>query len=380
MALLHLMHEVAPMRDWTVHAVTVDHRLRPEARDEAVQVGAACAAIGVPHDVLVWTHGALDGNLPDRARRARYELIAAWARGQGIALVAVGHTRDDQAETVLMGLARKAGVDGLSGMRSGWQAEGVFFHRPLLGVGRSDLRAYLARRGVSWIDDPTNDDDSYTRVKARRVLAALRPLGITAEHLGAVADHLDLAREALDATTQRAAQELAQEQAGALHLNFRGFQGLAFEIQRRLLAAALNWVNRADYAPRGSGLDRVQWAMIRGRDSTLAGCRIRIAGAEVAIFREPKAIAQVVSPTDQLWDNRWRVEGPHLAGLEVRALGISGLKACKSWRNIGISRDALLVSPAVWRGDDLVAAPLAGFPNGWTAHIPAGFSRFIVSH
>lgn len=88
--------------------MTVDHRLRPEAADEARFVACACARIGVPHETLAWEHGEIGGNLQDRARRARYALIADWARRGGIGDVVLGHTADDQAETVLMGLAREA--------------------------------------------------------------------------------------------------------------------------------------------------------------------------------------------------------------------------------------------------------------------------------
>ncbi|MGL6211550.1 MAG: tRNA lysidine(34) synthetase TilS [Paracoccaceae bacterium] len=380
MALLHLMQEVAPLRGWVVHAVTVDHRLRPESAGEAAAVGQVCAGLGVSHDVLVWDHADITGNLSDQARRARYRLIAEWAATRGIGHVVVAHTLEDQAETFLMELARKAGVDGLSGMRGGWNAGEVFFSRPLLGVSRTDLRAYLTPRGVAWIDDPTNENDAYTRVKARRVLAALKPLGITAGHLGAVAEHLDLAREALIFATAKAADSVVTTVAGAVHLDREVFWRLPFEIQRRLLMAGLLWVNRADYAPRGSALERVQGALIQERDVTLAGCRIRAGEGQVAIVREPKAVAGAVTPTDQLWDSRWRVDGPHEAGLQVRALGAAGLKVCKDWRSLGISRDALLVSPGIWRGDALIAAPVAGFSNGWTADIPASFSRFIVSH
>ena len=99
-----------------VEAVTVDHRLRAESAAEAAGVAAACAELGVPHQVRVWDHGPVTGNLMDAARRARMALIGDWAQdARASAHVALGHTRDDQAETLLMGLARRAGIDGLCG-------------------------------------------------------------------------------------------------------------------------------------------------------------------------------------------------------------------------------------------------------------------------
>ena len=119
MALLCLAADWAAEGGPPVMAVTVDHRLRPEAADEARMVAQRFCADGwrAACDTLVWDHAKIGGNLQDAARRARYRLIADWARGRGVAHVAMGHTADDQAECVLMGLARAAGIDGLSGMR-----------------------------------------------------------------------------------------------------------------------------------------------------------------------------------------------------------------------------------------------------------------------
>ncbi|HCT31838.1 MAG TPA: tRNA lysidine(34) synthetase TilS, partial [Sulfitobacter sp.] len=89
---------------------------RPEAAREAAMVAAQCRALGVPHDTLRWTGWDHSGNLQNEARKARYRLLADWARGQGIGAVCIGHTADDLAETFVMRLGRRAGVDGLSAM------------------------------------------------------------------------------------------------------------------------------------------------------------------------------------------------------------------------------------------------------------------------
>ena len=363
-----------------VSAVTVNHDLRAEAADEARFVAGLCAGLGVPHSVLVWDHGGPKGNLPDAARRARYGLIAGWALARGIARVMLGHTADDQAETVLMGLARGAGLDGLCGMRAWWDQGAVRFERPLLDVTRAELRGYLGRAGVAWVDDPTNEDTQYQRVRARKAMVVLRPLGISIEGLGDVARNLAAAKAALVASVAEAAARIGQERCGALIFQRDGFLALEVDLRRRLLIAALRWVSTAEYSPRAEAILRVQAAISEGRDATLWGCRIRVLETQIWIVREPRAVAGLVAPPDQLWDGRWQVEGPIDAGLEVRALTAAGLRACKDWRAAGHSRDALLVSPAIWRGDVLISAPLAGKSNGWTARIDAGFASFILSH
>lgn len=359
-ALLHLCL-AAGLR---VEAVTVDHRLRSESAAEAEAVGAECRRLGVPHEVSVWEHGVVAGNLMDAARRARVGLIRDWARDRRIGVVALGHTRDDVAETVLMGLARSAGVAGLSGLRPEWQEGGVRFVRPLLQAGRGELRDWLRARGIAWVDDPTNENDRFTRVKARKALAALDPLGITAARLAEVAANLARVQEALAVQVGEAGRAV-DEQAGALRFGPEVWSH-PVEVQRQVVVAALLWLTDADYAPRAQAVERLRAALSAGLDATLAGCRARRGW----LMREPRALGNPVA-VGQPWDGRWLVEGP--AG-EVRALGAEGLRQVADWRNTGLPREVLLVTPGVWEGERLLAAPLAGVSAGWQARLQSPFT------
>lgn len=379
-AALHVMVRVAQRQGFALHAVTVDHALRPESAAEAAGVAQVCAGLGVPHQVLVWQHGAVAGNLMDAARRARYGLMAEWAAGQGISHIVLGHTADDQAETFLMGLARKAGIDGLVGMQSAWDQGGVRFVRPFLRVERQELRRFLMGQGAGWVDDPSNENDRFTRVKARRALKALKPLGITVGTLGDVMHNLRLAQAAVETATREAAARVCSERAGEVICDGNEWRRTGQDVQRRLLIAALRWISGAGYAPRGSGVDRVMKAIIDGQDAVLAGCRIKVSDVGLRVVREPKAVAGVQTGPNEVWDGRWQVVGPFAAGQVVRALGAAGLLQCKDWKNTGHSRDSLLVSPAVWYDEVLIAAPMAGFEAGFSARIVAPFNEFVLSH
>ncbi|GAB4386654.1 tRNA lysidine(34) synthetase TilS [Albidovulum sp.] len=380
LALLHLLFGVLSGRGAALRAVTVDHRLRPESAAEAQAVAALCGRLGIAHDILVWANPDGAGNLQDRARRARYRLIGDWARRHGLAVVALGHTADDQAETVLMGLARGAGLDGLTGMRRRWMAEGITWIRPLLDRGRAELRAYLAGQGLDWAEDPSNADGRFTRVRARRALAALAPLGITAARLARVADNLVTAQQALRRMTAETVARIARAEAGEIVIDRRAFAGLPTELRRRVLIGALRWLSGAEHPPREESLRRVLSAIAEGRDAPLSGCQIRIRGETIRIGREPRAVAALETASDAVWDHRWRLAGPHRPGLTIRALGAGGLSRCPRWRQTGHARETLIVSPAVWSGDRLVAAPLAGLANGWQAQIVADDQSFPLSH
>jgi tRNA(Ile)-lysidine synthase len=366
-----------------VAAVTVDHGLRPEAAAEAAWVAALCRDLGVPHDILRWQGWDGAGNLQDQARRARLSLIADWAKGRGIGFVALGHTQDDQAETVLMRLARSAGVDGLSAMAARRAHLGVVWLRPLLGVSRAALRDDLRSRGQGWIDDPSNDALRFDRVKARHVLAALGPLGVDAGVLAGVAARMAEAREALAEETLAAAQALARVQLGDVVIDRAGFLALPAEIRRRLLVGALVWVASAEYGPRAEPVQALLAAIARGRGGTLGGCRVLCGPKTLRITREAKAVAEIIASVGGVWDGRWRITGPQIKGLQVRALGAAGLAQCPDWRAAGLPHASALALPGVWRDAALVAAPVLRADESWQAS-PAGpsdaFFLSLLSH
>lgn len=380
MALLHLCLKAASGMGWTVHAVTVDHGLRPESAAEADTVAAYCRSRGISHATLRWTGGAPVGNLMDQARRARTALIAQWASQNAISTVLLGHTADDQAESFLMNLARASGVDGLSGLRPQWHDAGIHWHRPLLAQPREALRAYLRGNDVTWVEDPSNENDRFTRVKARRALKALSPLGITVHTLNATIGNLALARQSQQALLQETVDGQVREIAGGLAIELAALRALNPDLRRRLLIAMIRWMSGRQYAPRQAQLAQLAQALDLGRDATLAGCRFRQRKDQVFIAREARAVAGVSSPLGQLWDNRWRITGPQDPALRLRALGAEGLLACPNWRDTGFSRDQLLVCPAIWQEDRLIAAPLAGNPGQYRAEIDLSFNRFVLSH
>jgi tRNA(Ile)-lysidine synthase len=375
MALLHLFHRAFPGK---ISAVTVDHGLRVEAAAEAAGVAAFCALHGIAHKTLRWQGPEPIGNLMDQARRARLSLIAAWAKADGISHVLMGHTADDQAESFLMNLARKAGLDGLSGMRREWDEQGIRWMRPFLHLHRQDLRDYLKGQGVTWIDDPSNDNDRYTRVKARKILKTLAPLGITAETLAQSVTHLSASRQALNWALYQAIDQSVVVEAGAVRLAARDYHRMMPDLQRRALVAIIGWMTGGGYAPREAQLFRLGVALDQRADATLAGLRFQHRQDRVMITREPRAVMGAV-PFGQVWDHRWRIVGPSGAGLEIRALGAGGLALCPDWRDHG-PRVALLVSPALWMGETLIAAPLAGNPGQYRAELTQTLTDFILSH
>ncbi len=358
-ALLHLLQRLFKDSEIRLFAASVDHGLRPEAAVEAKAVARMCETMGIGHTTLEWQGWDGRGNLQAEARRARYGLLAEWARDNNLGAVVLGHTADDQAETFLMRLSRTAGVDGLSGMSPHRVSGGVPFLRPMLEIRRADLRGYLRRNELSWSDDPSNDDTRFARVRARKVLGELNELGISAETLGEVARNLGHARDALDWYTFMAARDLVEIDGGDVIIELRRFRTLPFEIARRLMIGAIGWITGAEYAPRGSAIVDFVDSARRGRSATLGGCRLLRQGQLLWVCREFGAVRGRVSPRDATWDGRWLVMGKAPTTSEVRPLGTAGLAQCPSWRASGRPWVSLIASPALWMGEILLAAPMA---------------------
>jgi len=160
----------APKLALRAGAVVVDHGLQAGSADVAAAVAAALAALGLqPVEVATVVVTEAGEGLEAAAREARYAALEAAAARRSAALVLLGHTLDDQAEQVLLGLARGSGARSLSGMPP---TRGRLV-RPLLGVTRSQTRESVRAQGLSWWEDPMNADPVHLRVRARRALADL---------------------------------------------------------------------------------------------------------------------------------------------------------------------------------------------------------------
>ncbi|GAA1753895.1 tRNA lysidine(34) synthetase TilS [Luedemannella helvata] len=195
---------VAPRRGWRAGLVTVDHALQEGSDERAASVAGWALGAGFAPVVVETVVVAGPGGPEAAARDARYTALVRAASAHSARTVLLGHTRDDQAETVLLALVRGAGPRGLAGMPAVRSRDGVDFARPLLDVSRETTRAACAALGLSPWDDPHNVDPAFARARARALLGDLvKALG------PAVVDNL--ARTAtLTAADTRALDDLAR--------------------------------------------------------------------------------------------------------------------------------------------------------------------------
>jgi tRNA(Ile)-lysidine synthase len=264
-----------------VVAATVDHRLRPEAADEAAFVHRFCGQLGVPHDILNRPDETPPrGNLQEWARWLRYILLQFWGTGTlgsdrpwRVEWVAVAHQQNDVAETLLMRARRGAGLRGLAAMRrSRPLCEGIpgpALVRPLLDWSRAELAGIVAEAGLRAVDDSSNSDPRYDRARMRALLATSEEL--PAQRLALAAFNLRHAEEALVWAAEREWQARSRTEAGLVWL---AATDLPYELQRRLVARAVQCVSPEGPFPlRGDGLDRLIATLVSGKTGTIAGVK-----------------------------------------------------------------------------------------------------------
>ena len=369
--------------DWAgpgiaVEAVTIDHGLRDGSAEEARQVAGEARKLGATHHILRWQGWDGSGNLQAEARTARRNLISGHCAARGIDAVLLGHTRDDQAETVLMRLARGSGVDGLAAMSAG-QFGKTLFLRPLLQETREDLRGYLTALGLAWAEDPSNEDPRFERVRMRRAMAEL---GLDTARLAETASAMARARIALEKRTQDVAQAIVTEKNGIVSFDAAALARTEEETRLRLIAHALKCLSSARYRPRLQTLSGTLAKALDGQGGTLHGCRLIPHRGRLLICREYQAVAglETEAAEGKWWDNRWQITAPDLPDARIRALGAEGLKQME--RPEGIPHAALMSFPGLWQGSKLCAVPGFANDNLLLYHIApsASFHQSILSH
>ena len=272
-ALAVLAHEWAGAGRGHVLALVVDHGLRAHSANEARATRERLAALGIEAETLVWPGAKPATGIQQAAREARYRLLLEACRRRGILHLLTAHHADDQAETVTMRAAHDSGPDGLAGMAALVEHRDVRLLRPLLGVPRRRLTATLEARGIGWIEDPSNEDRRFERVRVRQD-------GVAAPAPGAA-----VSRAMRDQEVAQAALRALELGADSVALDQLVVSDLGKEITGRLLGRVVQAVAGGAYPPRRERLERAAARLSQGegrgksgksRDFTLSGCQLML--------------------------------------------------------------------------------------------------------
>jgi tRNA(Ile)-lysidine synthase len=350
-------------------AFIVEHGLRPESPLEAAQVKQRLQSLGIATEILPWNHDPVSKRLHETAREARYALLTEACRRHGATDLLLAHHSGDQAETILMRLAKGSGIDGLAGIAAQNMRDGIRLVRPFLPLPKERLIATCEAAPLAYVTDPSNASEKYARGRLRRIMPLLAAEGLTIERLTTLGLRAREAKEALDSATQEFLKTSAQTgQGGTLCLDRSALRAAPRAISLRALAASLRYVCDDAYPPEHAALSGLLDAIVISLGEharTLYGCIASISENRVMLLREPSAAREVLPllpGATVLWDGRWLVtSSPSNPSATIRALGLpphEAIDALAPRLRHEIPQGRVRASlPAVWEGDSLRAIP-----------------------
>lgn len=348
-----LAHEHSP----EIIVLTVDHGLRDASAGEALQVKYWCDALGLRHETLQWHGEKPKTGIQAKARQARYDLMTAWCLKHDVSVLLTAHTADDQAETVAMRIKRTSSAKSLAGIWPERDWNGVSVQRHLLGTRREVLRDYLKTIGQAWLEDPSNDDRRFERVRVR--------LDEPSDHQMLVA-RAQQALQIVKGEAEKAAlwweSEIIIADYGYAIVMRGAFTRLEAALQDETLVRLLAQIGGGGSAELAERQRLVDWLVIDGGGQrTLGGVIIAKRKDLIWVGRESGRIAsdRIIIPTGGsiVWDGRFKIDGP--AGAEVLPV----VKVKDVERNRGIPAFVQAGLPAIIKNGQIWSIPHLGIGN-----------------
>lgn len=384
LALTLLCKKWVDKRSGTLSALSIDHGLREGSCEELKKLGQWLLALDIDqHVVLTWIGDKPHKGLQEAARIARYDLLENWCRKNNVLHLLLGHHQDDQAETFLMRLAHKSGLNGLAGMADVIEKSHVRLLRPFLTTPKDRLCETLKVAMQPWLEDSSNKNEKFERVRVRNSLPKLVELGLTPVKICKTVERMAHTRIALESEASKLlAISCTVYTTGYVSFNAAKLFSGPEEISLRAIAQALLCVGGSVYAPGLAKLESLHEKMktafrdlnVSWRGTTVAGCRIlplsgRLRGVNFLICREERSLPAALPIFRSMvldWDSRFQLQlmVPELAGNSdaiLQPLGRNGWAAlCRedpSIQNIDVPVPVIRTLPTLTDNDGIVAVP-----------------------
>ncbi|MGB0749176.1 MAG: tRNA lysidine(34) synthetase TilS [Magnetospiraceae bacterium] len=310
LALAILAHRWATQRDGTVSALIVDHGLRPTSARESQATKSLLSGLGIDAHILPWRGAKPVTGIQAAARAARYDLLEAWCREQGVLHLLTGHHRDDQIETYAIRLASNSGPMGLSGMSPLREMAAVRLLRPLLSVPKTRLRDTVEKEGLSWIEDPSNHDRRFQRARLRTNDISEKDYRA---HWDACQNHAVLRLDLERRLARVVAEQVFLSPYGFADFSPAFFQATEHQVLRAALGRLISCIGGRVYSPGGEALERLINALAfpaKRTGRTLGRCRFLPHSGGWRVVRERRHLPPPMSPTfGQRWDGRFQISG-----------------------------------------------------------------------
>jgi tRNA(Ile)-lysidine synthase len=342
-ALTYLAIEWVKFVGGKITALTVDHGLRSESRSEAQSVGGWVNDLGIQHQILNWEGHKPTSQIQASAREARYRLMDDWCKENAVLHLLLAHTQNDQAETFLMRKDHGSGPVGLAAMSQVIELTNCRILRPLLAETNADLRLLLKKQKAEWIEDPSNQDDKYERVRIRLRIQnekiSCSEMAMVAAKFGTIRLHKSKELSAFIART------VYLSPFGFAHLDLSRTPNVSDDLVLRLFARLLTTIGGRTYSPSKSQLGTGLKELLGKKVSsvTCSGCQIIRKTGGYLIVREQRGLPMPIRvQSGQIihWDHRFRMKfGPALSMCKGNAV-VRSLKDV-DWAEIKLLTDGV---------------------------------------
>ena len=374
--LLILASRWAKRRKGRTYALTVDHGLRATSLSEAKIAQNNIRILRVPMYILPWIGPKPDTRVQESARLVRYKLLSEWCRRRGVLHLLIAHHEEDQAETLLHRLGRKTGVDGLAGISAIRENRDVRILRPCLSIPKARLERSAKNHGIRWVEDPSNQNCNFARVRLRKLLPVLREEKISSGALGTTARHLAKVRNILDdQTTQVLARAAELNDLGYARIQSKILKEVDRELAIRALERLLGTIGGHFYPISHNGINNVMKKLQKQglfTSRTLAGCKLQCDKNNILVIREAARCEEKKAKVGSWvhWDGRFRIrlskcEKTESTSYIIKALGDNLtrrlIKLQGDQRYTDIKRPVRQSLPSVWDKGGLVCVPHLGY-------------------
>lgn len=263
-------------------AFHVDHKLRPTSTLEAAQLSEWLKSHHIPHEILTWNHNGVGTRIQERAREARYQLLNAAARKHSIQYMFLAHHLKDQEETFWMRLSKGSGIDGLSGMNSYVHKEGVTYLRPLLNINPERLKLYLNSIQQPWIQDPSNENQKYLRIRLRSLLHE------EGYSLDKTLSKLQEDSDYIHSEVEKWMSENLSQNEDSIQVPSLSLISLHPALAKRVLQSLIQKVSPSPYPKRNNSISQL-WSKLQDpkfQRGTLGNCVIKKSQGQIVVTKE----------------------------------------------------------------------------------------------
>lgn len=387
MALTFLLHQWAKKNKVDLYGFHVDHQLRDTSHMEARQVEGWLRDMGIPCEILVWEHEEIQRKVQEKARQARYSLIADAAKEKDIKQLFLGHHLDDQIETFLLRLECGSGVGGLSGMQRVTEIYGLTLMRPFLSLPQIKLQDVVAHARIPFIEDPSNYNEEFARVRMRKLSKIMLDYGFNSDRLGRTITKI---AETHDAMTSMARDIIKRHSvchnAGYISIAAEPLQAMP----KALILCVLDWLIRGlsgqSYPLRYKRLEHCYNTFIQNNElgaCTLGRCYIKRRRETFLFCREEGHLEapMVLKKSGKYhWDDRFLVDlstnNTLPSEFTLGALGQKGWQQISPYCKSDLPSYILYVLPAIWLHDRVIAQPHLDF--GCVEWLNISFAPYIL--